>query len=181
MPTACISRIHPSAVQPSPEISCPFNEEHHAQANLLCCSEREGTRCFSHMVSLSQITKVFALLIFFRAECEERTKNYPGAKFKKFSTAAGAEAFVNGESSTAGHKRTATNDADEHNSIVVYSDGACKGNGRAGSIAGIGVYWGQGDPRSVPFYSFLFFIESSYITGISQKGVPEIKLIIVLN
>lgn len=31
---------------------------------------------------------------------------------------------------------------------IVYSDGACKGNGKPGSIAGIGVWWGANDPRS---------------------------------
>lgn len=30
---------------------------------------------------------------------------------------------------------------------VVYCDGACRGNGKVGSIAGVGVYWGAGDPR----------------------------------
>ena len=32
---------------------------------------------------------------------------------------------------------------------VVYTDGACKGNGQAGSIAGVGVWWGYNDPRYV--------------------------------
>lgn len=30
---------------------------------------------------------------------------------------------------------------------IVYTDGACKGNGKVGSIAGIGVWWGWDDPR----------------------------------
>ena len=30
---------------------------------------------------------------------------------------------------------------------VAYSDGACKGNGQPGSVAGIGVWWGRDDPR----------------------------------
>lgn len=30
---------------------------------------------------------------------------------------------------------------------TVYCDGACRGNGKADSIAGVGVYWGAGDPR----------------------------------
>jgi ribonuclease HI len=36
---------------------------------------------------------------------------------------------------------------DESGWDVVYSDGACKGNGQTGSIAGIGVWWGKDDPR----------------------------------
>lgn len=31
--------------------------------------------------------------------------------------------------------------------LTVYSDGACKGNGKANSVAGVGVWWGAGDPR----------------------------------
>ena len=34
---------------------------------------------------------------------------------------------------------------------IVYCDGACKGNGQQGSVAGVGVYWGHGDPRPVSF------------------------------
>jgi len=33
--------------------------------------------------------------------------------------------------------------------IVVYSDGACRGNGKPGSIAGIGVWYGHNDPRNI--------------------------------
>jgi hypothetical protein len=32
---------------------------------------------------------------------------------------------------------------------VVYTDGACSRNGQAGSVAGIGVWWGPSDPRCV--------------------------------
>ncbi|KAI0085542.1 ribonuclease H-like domain-containing protein [Irpex rosettiformis] len=34
-------------------------------------------------------------------------------------------------------------------SIIVYCDGACKGNGQTGSIAGVGVFWGAGDKRNI--------------------------------
>ncbi|KAI0073219.1 ribonuclease H-like protein, partial [Panus rudis PR-1116 ss-1] len=33
--------------------------------------------------------------------------------------------------------------------LLVYCDGACKGNGKPGSIAGIGVWWGPDDPRNI--------------------------------
>ena len=36
---------------------------------------------------------------------------------------------------------------DESDWDVAYSDGACKGNGKPGSIAGIGVWWQTDDPR----------------------------------
>ncbi|RPD56755.1 ribonuclease H-like protein [Lentinus tigrinus ALCF2SS1-6] len=38
---------------------------------------------------------------------------------------------------------------DESGWDIVYSDGACKGNGKAGSIAGVGVWWGRDDPRNI--------------------------------
>ncbi|OSC96746.1 hypothetical protein PYCCODRAFT_1378567 [Trametes coccinea BRFM310] len=38
---------------------------------------------------------------------------------------------------------------DESGWDVVYSDGACKGNGKVGAIAGIGVWWAENDPRNL--------------------------------
>ncbi|RDB29135.1 Ribonuclease H [Hypsizygus marmoreus] len=101
-------------------------------------------------------------------ECEQQIKGYPGAKFKKFTNAAEAEAFASGEQSTStikpaeastskeastdskGKKRAMSpNVEDESGWDVVYCDGACKGNGKTGSIAGVGVWWGEGDPRNI--------------------------------
>jgi len=39
--------------------------------------------------------------------------------------------------------------ADEVGYDVVYSDGSCRGNGKVGSVAGIGVWWGRNDPRNL--------------------------------
>ncbi|KAF8915046.1 ribonuclease H-like domain-containing protein [Mucidula mucida] len=33
--------------------------------------------------------------------------------------------------------------------VTVFSDGACKGNGKVGSFAGVGVWWGHDDPRNL--------------------------------
>ncbi|KAH9892415.1 ribonuclease H-like domain-containing protein [Cubamyces lactineus] len=38
---------------------------------------------------------------------------------------------------------------DESGWDVVYSDGACKGNGKVGSVAGVGVWWGDNDARNI--------------------------------
>ncbi|KAF9532113.1 ribonuclease H-like domain-containing protein, partial [Crepidotus variabilis] len=38
---------------------------------------------------------------------------------------------------------------DESKYEVVYSDGACKGNGKADPVAGIGVWWGHDDHRNL--------------------------------
>jgi ribonuclease HI len=101
--------------------------------------------------------------IFFRDECFEQTNGYVGAKFKKFANSTEAEHFVAfGNSLRAlgpavssdvaggskGKKRALSLDVeDELGWDVVYSDGACKGNGNVGSVAGVGVWWGHNDPR----------------------------------
>lgn len=38
---------------------------------------------------------------------------------------------------------------DESNWLVVYTDGACKGNGQKTPVAGVGVWWGRNDPRNI--------------------------------
>jgi ribonuclease HI len=44
-------------------------------------------------------------------------------------------------------RESSPNVEDESTWDVAYSDGACKGNGQPGSVAGIGVWWGRDDPR----------------------------------
>lgn len=101
-------------------------------------------------------------------ECEAQVKDFPGATFKGFSTRAEAEAFVAGkldipselpgkaQSISTDHQPITSTvqtifapDADAKEFDVVYCDGACKGNGQVGSIAGIGVWWGHNDPRNL--------------------------------
>ena len=54
--------------------------------------------------------------------------------------------------------------------VQVYTDGACSANGRAGAIAGIGVYWGDDDPRNV----------SRVVTGDAHtNNVAEMEAILV--
>ena len=36
---------------------------------------------------------------------------------------------------------------DDPDRVVVYSDGCCFNNGKHGAKGGIGVFWGDGDPR----------------------------------
>ncbi|KAF6754361.1 ribonuclease H-like domain-containing protein [Ephemerocybe angulata] len=96
-------------------------------------------------------------------DCEDQTKGYNNAKYKKFPTRAQAEAFVRGEDEPAGAAESTAGrsvgqqpsgsvivspDADIEGDVV-YSDGACKGNGQRGSVAGIGVWWGPNDARCV--------------------------------
>lgn len=39
--------------------------------------------------------------------------------------------------------------SEPNDSVVVYTDGACFGNGQNGACAGIGVYWGENHPEYV--------------------------------
>ena len=55
--------------------------------------------------------------------------------------------------------------------VVVYSDGCCFNNGRHGAKAGIGVYWGDGDPRfSIYIYiNFIVDYSSNIDTSLIQS------------
>lgn len=50
--------------------------------------------------------------------------------------------------STAGSEASVTTTMSS-NTLVVYTDGSCRGNGKVGSVAGVGVWWGDDDPRHV--------------------------------
>ena len=90
-------------------------------------------------------------------ECKREIHKKP--KYKKFGTRAEAEAFhANGPYATA---------ATEYE-VVVYTDGACRGNGRAGAKGGIGIYFGPGDARNV----------SERLDGRATNNVAEITAVI---
>lgn len=96
-------------------------------------------------------------------------KGFTGAKYKKFTNASEAEAFAGVPLTASAKEAAAANSAkvaaaeaannkkrgmspdieDESGWDVVYCDGACKGNGTPGSVAGVGVWWGWNDPRCV--------------------------------
>lgn len=113
------------------------------------------------------------------AECEAQVKNFHGAVYKKLTTETEALAFMTSEShlsplpsrlssaavtpaaispprsvvATSSSFRPSAavvaNIEEESGYDVVYSDGACKGNGQFGSVAGVGVWWGWNDPRNI--------------------------------
>lgn len=56
----------------------------------------------------------------------------------------------------------------EQYSISVYTDGACKNNGKPNAVAGIGVYFGDNDPRNV----------SERIAGKQTNNAAELSAII---
>ncbi|KIJ66417.1 hypothetical protein HYDPIDRAFT_52433, partial [Hydnomerulius pinastri MD-312] len=107
-----------------------------------------------------------------------QTKGFAGAMYKKLASKAEAKAFMTGNSSASAASTSKTVNAprvaststarvsdsevvakaievvravneDEKDCDIVYCDGACKGNGQAGSVAGVGVWWGHGDPRNI--------------------------------
>jgi len=110
-------------------------------------------------------TKEMFSLSTYRKVCEEQIKSYPGSRYKKFATLLEAQDFIGGvESSeiaapsastaenlneTKGKKRTIGEAENESGWDIVYSDGACKGNGKVDPVAGLGVWWGHGDARCV--------------------------------
>lgn len=89
-----------------------------------------------------------------RDECLKQTSGFPGSKYKKFYTLGEAKEWVKRpDAATTSTPKEVTkmirSTVDESGWQVVYSDGACKGNGAPGSVAGIGVWWGSDDPRWV--------------------------------
>ncbi|KAJ6601449.1 ribonuclease H-like protein [Mycena vulgaris] len=104
------------------------------------------------------------------ADCEAQVKGSAGAVHKKFKSRKQAEAWYSGnelpvvfsgaaksvssraaKSDSKGKKRKASSPdvEDETGWDVVYSDGAAKGNGQKGAVAGVGVWWGRDDPRNL--------------------------------
>jgi ribonuclease HI len=52
--------------------------------------------------------------------------------------------------------------------VVVYTDGACSRNGKAGARAGVGVYWGEGDARNI----------SRRVNGFDTVNVAELEAVL---
>ncbi|CAI2172721.1 5953_t:CDS:2 [Funneliformis geosporum] len=99
-------------------------------------------------------------------ECEKHIKNYPNAKFKKFTTLQEAEAFMKeGNVKKEAYLRktsrqkiqkeslsipsTQISNVGNRKSLRVWTDGSARSNGKDGARAGVGVYWGENDTRNV--------------------------------
>ncbi len=96
-------------------------------------------------------------------EARPQVENIKGPKYRRFDTRAEAEEFVRsgGKSSTvaaskektAGSsnepaaKRNKATKASNRRVLQVYTDGSSRGNGKIGAVAGVGVYFGEDDPR----------------------------------
>lgn len=84
-------------------------------------------------------------------ECNQSVKGYKNAAYKKFDTKQDADNFV---SAAAGEMVVAPEPAninlgDFQPDYYVYTDGACSKNGTRNASAGIGVFFGENDPRNV--------------------------------
>jgi ribonuclease HI len=102
---------------------------------------------------------------------QEQIRDVKGPKYKKFASREEAEEFVRsgGKASKKTDASKAAKKEDKSNGTVVegpstkkaktsssngktvkvWTDGSSRGNGRVGAIAGVGVYFGEDDPRQV--------------------------------
>jgi len=85
------------------------------------------------------------------AECNQSVKGYKNAAYKKFDTKQEAEEFISAKEHKLVVSATTINDnlGDFQPDYYVYTDGACSKNGTRNASAGIGVFFGENDPRNV--------------------------------
>jgi len=86
-------------------------------------------------------------------ECKKQVDGFNGAKYKKFELREEAEKFIY-EKQNIKPKITPSKIVEiEQNTFqpdyYVYTDGSCSNNGRQFAKAGIGIYFGENDPRNV--------------------------------
>jgi ribonuclease HI len=78
-------------------------------------------------------------------ECQRSVIGFPNARFKKFETKEEAEQFIKPEILPKTDIATKKDTPDYY----VYTDGGCSNNGKRNAEAGIGIFFGVGDPRNV--------------------------------
>ena len=71
--------------------------------------------------------------------CKEQVQGFKGAFFKKFKTKQEALIFLNNQEEIL----------KQDSNIYVYCDGSCIHNGKPNAKAGIGIYFGENDPRNI--------------------------------
>lgn len=119
-------------------------------------------------------------------DCKSQVHRYPGAEYKSFSTRKKAEEWIEkgnkeeedfysqrSPSKRLGEIRVIAKEKAIHppfaeSVINVYTDGACSNNGRHDARAGIGVYFGEDDPRNF----------SGAVFGKQTNNTAEVKAII---
>lgn len=98
-------------------------------------------------------------------ECQEQINGFKGAKFKKFTNENDAKCFIEEHKNI--HVEVDIAETCEPD-YYVYTDGACSNNGNEKAIAGIGIYFGNNDPRNV----------SKQISGKHTNNVAELTAIL---
>ena len=97
------------------------------------------------------------------ASAQEQVTGVKGPKYKKFATKAEAEAFVRtggtslkkpdignrsaGKEPSAKKAKTSASTSSKTKVLRVHTDGSCLKNGQMGALAGVGVFFGDGDER----------------------------------
>ncbi|KAF4633262.1 hypothetical protein G7Y89_g4857 [Cudoniella acicularis] len=97
-------------------------------------------------------------------EVQVQIKDVKGPKYKKFATRAEAEEFVKSGGKVAKKAAPAKSSQEDKGEpsakkarksssksevLKIWTDGSSRGNGRAGALAGVGVFFGHGDSRNV--------------------------------
>ena len=85
------------------------------------------------------------------AECNQSVKGYKNAAYKKFDMKQDADDFVSAAAvgMVSSPAPANINLDDFQPDYYVYTDGACSKNGTRNASAGIGVFFGENDPRNV--------------------------------
>ncbi|KAI8320327.1 ribonuclease H-like protein [Martensiomyces pterosporus] len=76
---------------------------------------------------------------------------HPGGLLKGFNTIEDAEAYmgIGDDVYIEKYELSPANGPECSNTLSIYTDGVCKGNGRPEAVAGVGVYFSHGDSRNV--------------------------------
>jgi ribonuclease HI len=79
----------------------------------------------------------------------EQIKDFKGPKYRKFGTKAEAEEFVRsgGQIPTFAEPSAKKTKKTQDTAVHIYTDGSSRGNGKKGALAGVGVFFGDGDSR----------------------------------
>jgi ribonuclease HI len=105
-------------------------------------------------------------------KCKKNVFGWKGAKYKKFENSKEAEQFFEDNLDTG--KQTSLTDffvlSSPEIDYYVYTDGSCINNGKPNAKAGIGIYFGDKDPRNV----------SQRIYGKQTNNVAELTAVIEL-
>ena len=115
--------------------------------------------------------------------CKASVDQFPGAKFKSFSTEHEAKQYLLGiemprqEEERVGAKRKLDLGKPVFTSLkqplVVFTDGACPNNGYNAQKGGVGVYFGDDDPRNVSECVYGNHVTNNYVELLAIQRALE--------